>query len=51
MRLSYNAPTAYSIPKQGVIQAAKVLFKILGPSTPRTDLPTYVAIHPSVYRS
>ncbi|THH19287.1 hypothetical protein EW146_g1847 [Bondarzewia mesenterica] len=42
MRLSYNAPTAYAIPKRGVIQAAKVLFKILGPSTARTDLSAYV---------
>ncbi|TFY73583.1 hypothetical protein EWM64_g10429, partial [Hericium alpestre] len=39
MRLSYAAPTYYSIPQSGVVQAAKVLFKTIGPSTVYTDLP------------
>ncbi|KAI0301605.1 HECT-like ubiquitin-conjugating enzyme-binding-domain-containing protein [Multifurca ochricompacta] len=38
MRLSYKASRSYLLPERGTIQAAKVLFKILGPSMSHTDL-------------
>ena len=33
MRLSYTTPSQFLIPKSGSIRAAKVLFKLLAPST------------------
>ena len=41
MRLAYSTPAQYVIPKSGSIRAAKVLFKILGPTTV-AELPGYV---------
>ena len=38
MRLAYATPAQYVIPKSGSIRAAKVLFKILGPSAAGQDL-------------
>ncbi|KAI0064260.1 hypothetical protein BV25DRAFT_299244 [Artomyces pyxidatus] len=46
MRLSYNAQSHYLLPKRGVILAAKVLYKILGPSTVYTDLPSLMDRYP-----
>ncbi|TCD70683.1 hypothetical protein EIP91_002058 [Steccherinum ochraceum] len=40
MRLSYTTPSPYSMPKSGTVRAAKILFKLLGPSTPSFDLST-----------
>lgn len=45
MRIAYTTPTEYVIPKSGSIHAAKVLFKILGPSTP-TDIQTIANRYP-----
>jgi hypothetical protein len=33
IRVSYMLPTPYLLPKQGSIDASKVLYKILGPSS------------------
>lgn len=41
MRLAYTTPAQYVISKCGSIRAAKVLFKILGPTT-AAELPGYV---------
>lgn len=38
MRLSYKASKHYLLPERGTIQAAKVLFKVLGPSMSSMDL-------------
>ncbi|KAA1472522.1 hypothetical protein DENSPDRAFT_838816 [Dentipellis sp. KUC8613] len=46
MYLSYSAPIHYSIPKRGAIQAAKVLYKTVGPSMPYTDLPSLLSKFP-----
>ena len=43
MRMSYTTPTEYVLPKSGSINAAKVLFKILGPSAAYSDLQSCVA--------
>ncbi|THH01464.1 hypothetical protein EW026_g1221 [Hermanssonia centrifuga] len=41
MRLAYATPAQYVIPRSGAIRAAKVLFKVLGPTEP-SNLPTAV---------
>ncbi|THH28586.1 hypothetical protein EUX98_g5594 [Antrodiella citrinella] len=46
MRLSYTTPTQYTIPKSGSIRAAKILFKILSPSTSSFDLPSILNKYP-----
>ncbi|KAI0948109.1 hypothetical protein AcW1_009707 [Taiwanofungus camphoratus] len=38
MQIAYTAPTEYAIPKSGSVHAAKVLYKILGPSAAHSDL-------------
>ena len=38
IKLAYTAPAQYAMPKSGSIHAAKVLFKIVGPSAAREDL-------------
>jgi hypothetical protein len=38
IRLAYSTPKQYVLPKNGSIHSAKVLFKILGPSTASTDM-------------
>lgn len=38
IRLAYTTPKQYVLPKKGSIHAAKVLFKVLGPSTASTDM-------------
>ncbi|CAL1699135.1 unnamed protein product [Somion occarium] len=45
MRLSYTTPSQFLIPKSGSIRAAKVLFKLLAPSTP-SDLHTIINKYP-----
>jgi hypothetical protein len=46
MRLSYKARKNYLLAEHGTIQAAKVLFKILGPSTSDTDLGSMLDRYP-----
>ncbi|CCL98723.1 uncharacterized protein FIBRA_00728 [Fibroporia radiculosa] len=46
MRMAYITPTEYIIPKSGSIHAAKVLFKILGPSTVYSDLHRILSKYP-----
>ena len=50
MRLSYTTPAQYVIPKSGSIRAAKVLYKVLGPTT-AAELPGYVDLipHPLIH--
>lgn len=48
MRMAYATPTEYVLPKNASIHAAKVLFKVLGPSAVYSDLQSCV-IH--VYRT
>jgi hypothetical protein len=38
MKLAYTSAARYAIPKSGSIHAAKVLFKIVGPSAAKEDL-------------
>lgn len=38
IQLAYTARTHYSLPKSANMHAAKVLFKLVGPSEERTDL-------------
>jgi hypothetical protein len=38
MKLAYTSAAQYAIPKSGSIHAAKVLFKIVGPSAAKEDL-------------
>ncbi|KAJ3554823.1 hypothetical protein NM688_g2904 [Phlebia brevispora] len=45
MRLAYTTPSQYVIPKSGSIRAAKVLFKILGPTT-AAELPNILKKYP-----
>lgn len=42
MRMAYATPTEYVLPKSGSIHAAKVLFKVLGPSAVYSGLPSCV---------
>ncbi|KAI0049166.1 hypothetical protein FA95DRAFT_1538607 [Auriscalpium vulgare] len=46
IRLSYLTQSPYLLPKQGTFQAAKVLYKIIGPSTTYTDLPSLLDRYP-----
>lgn len=46
MRLSYKASKHYLLPEHGTIQAAKVLFKVLGPSLSSMDLGTLLDRYP-----
>ncbi|KAH9060582.1 HECT-like ubiquitin-conjugating enzyme-binding-domain-containing protein [Lactarius vividus] len=46
MRLSYRASKNYLLAEHGTIQAAKVLFKILGPSISDTDLGSMLDRYP-----
>ncbi|PSR99308.1 hypothetical protein PHLCEN_2v4167 [Hermanssonia centrifuga] len=45
MRLAYATPAQYVIPRSGAIRAAKVLFKVLGPTEP-SNLPTILNKYP-----
>ncbi|KZT69197.1 hypothetical protein DAEQUDRAFT_727102 [Daedalea quercina L-15889] len=47
MRMSYTTPTEYVLPKSASIHAAKVLFKILGPSAAYSDLQIVLNKYPS----
>ena len=40
MRLSYATTAQFALPRTGSIQAAKVLFKIIGPEYNNTDMKT-----------
>lgn len=44
IRIAYTTPKQYVLPKSGSIQAAKVLFTVLGPSTVFTDMKACVLI-------
>ena len=46
MRLSYKASKHYLLPEHGTIQAAKVLFKVLGPSMSSMDLGSLLDRYP-----
>jgi hypothetical protein len=46
MLLSYRASKNYLLPEQGTIQAAKVLFKVLGPSMSSMDLGSLLERYP-----
>ena len=46
MRLSYKASKNYLLAEHGTVQAAKVLFKILGPSMSDTDLGSMLDRYP-----
>lgn len=46
MRLSYLAGKNYFLPERGTIQAAKVLYKILGPSVSHTELGSLLERYP-----
>ncbi|KAH9936022.1 HECT-like ubiquitin-conjugating enzyme-binding-domain-containing protein [Amylocystis lapponica] len=46
MRLAYATPMRYIIPKAGAIHAAKVLYKILPPTTVYSDLQTITSKYP-----
>ncbi|KAJ6612696.1 HECT-like ubiquitin-conjugating enzyme-binding-domain-containing protein [Mycena sp. CBHHK59/15] len=46
MRLAYTTQTQYAIPKSASIHAAKVLYKLLGPSEANTDLKTILNTYP-----
>ncbi|TFY68125.1 hypothetical protein EVJ58_g1211 [Rhodofomes roseus] len=46
MRLAYTTPTEYVMPKSASIHAAKVLFKILGPSAVYTDIQSVLNKYP-----
>ncbi|KAI0262536.1 HECT-like ubiquitin-conjugating enzyme-binding-domain-containing protein [Gloeopeniophorella convolvens] len=46
MRLSYRANKHYVLPERGTVQAAKVLYKIIGPSAPCTDLNSLLDRYP-----
>ena len=46
MRLSFKASKHYLLPEHGTIQAAKVLFKVLGPSMSSMDLGTLLDRYP-----
>jgi hypothetical protein len=46
MRLSYRASKHYLLPEHGTIQAAKVLFKVLGPSMSSMDLGSLLDRYP-----
>lgn len=41
IKISYSASTSYAIPKTASIHAAKVLYKLLGPSEGSSDLKGY----------
>jgi hypothetical protein len=43
IRLAYTTPTAYALPQAGCIHAAKVLYKIIGPSISPGDLKRYAS--------
>jgi hypothetical protein len=43
MRLAYTTPRSRAIPKSGSIMAAKVLYKLVGPSEAATDLKACVS--------
>ncbi len=46
IRLSYKASNSYLLPAHGNIQAAKVLFKILGPAITDTELGSLLNRYP-----
>jgi len=46
MGISYTTPTQYAIPKRGCINAAKVLYKSLGPSAASEDLQSLLNKYP-----
>lgn len=46
IRVSYMLPTPYLLPKQGSIDASKVLYKILGPSSSAMALKDLLARYP-----
>jgi len=46
IRIAYATPTAYAMPKSRSIHAAKVLFKILGPSDAAHDLKSILNKYP-----
>ncbi|KAI0322864.1 HECT-like ubiquitin-conjugating enzyme-binding-domain-containing protein [Amylostereum chailletii] len=46
IRISYAALKHYSIPKQGTVQASKLLYKILGPATSDVDFNTLLNKYP-----
>ncbi|KAG2056037.1 hypothetical protein BDR06DRAFT_910652 [Suillus hirtellus] len=46
IRVSYMLPTSYLIPKQGSIDASKVLYKILGPSSSTMALKDLLSRYP-----
>jgi hypothetical protein len=46
IRVSYMLPTPYLLPKQGSIDASKVLYKILGPSSSTMALEDLLARYP-----
>jgi ubiquitin-protein ligase E3 D len=46
MRLSYKSSKHYLLPEHGTIQAAKVLFKVLGPSMSSMDLGSLLDRYP-----
>lgn len=46
IQLAYTTQTQYAIPKSGSINAAKVLYKLIGPSEGSTDLQTILNKYP-----
>ncbi|KAI0036116.1 HECT-like ubiquitin-conjugating enzyme-binding-domain-containing protein [Vararia minispora EC-137] len=46
LKLSYFAPKHYTIPQEGTVHVAKVLYKILGPKTVGADLNALVNKYP-----
>lgn len=46
MQIAYSTQTPYALPKSGCINAAKVLYKLIGPSEVSTDLTTLLDKYP-----
>lgn len=50
LQLAYTTSKRYAIPKSGSMNAAKVLYKLIGPTEGQLNLKTYVVSVFTVYR-